>query len=76
MSWQQIETSLATLDVALRHADLAGVEVSVTLLSDLLSAEVRADGPPASGEPPPPEVLERVPRLLDKIGRLMGALDA
>ncbi|MET7286462.1 CATRA system-associated protein [Streptomyces sp. NPDC005573] len=76
VSWRRIDASLSALEAALGEGNPVAAEAALAQLDDLIVVPVRGTEPPDSGEPPPPEVTERVSRLLDRIGRLLDAFRA
>ncbi|WP_367575192.1 CATRA system-associated protein [Streptomyces griseoaurantiacus] len=70
--WQRVAESLAQLEDAVDRRDVTALRVSADALEDL---DAYRD-PGRVGEtppgPPPPLVLERITKLVDRIGRLQG----
>ncbi|WP_406164837.1 CATRA system-associated protein [Streptomyces sp. NBC_00996] len=74
--WQRVIRLLAQLDHAIDRRDATALRAAADALEDL---DAYRD-PGRVGEtppgPPPPPVLERVPKLVDRIGRLRAGRHA
>ena len=74
--WQRVLQLLARLDDAVDRRDAAAMRAAADALEDL---DAYRD-PGRVGEtppgPPPPPVLERIPKLVDRIGRLRAGRNA
>ncbi|MET9090984.1 CATRA system-associated protein [Streptomyces cyaneofuscatus] len=70
--WAQVERILATaVESAIDHRDAPGLITATRDITDLTGAyhsPTRIGGQPP--QPPPPTVLERIPKTVEKVGRI------
>ena len=70
-TWNDVLRQLDELDDALAAQDEQAVTHAVRRLEDLVFVPSRGTDVPQPTEPPPALVLERIPKLVHKIGRMV-----